>query len=107
MQVAVEQSLPGLIPSDIPQVTLEIPGDKKHGEYSCNIALRLTKSLKKDPFSIAAQLKTLIEKNIQSGPLKDKIKAIEAVKPGFINFFLTNEAFYDILYEAEPVRGVQ
>lgn len=100
LQTTITDSLKELSLSELPQVLLEIPADKQHGELSCNVAMRLTKALKKDPVSIASGLQEIIEKNIQKSPLKNKIARIEVKKPGFLNFFLTNEAFYDILYEA-------
>lgn len=82
---------------DLPPVILETPGDKTHGDFSTNIAMRLTKLLKKDPMSTGGQLVGLIEKKIASSPLRGKIETMEVKKPGFINFFLSQEAFCDVL----------
>lgn len=101
LQVLIETSLREFHPSleSLPPVVLEIPSDKKHGEFSSNIAMRLTKILKKDPVGLAAELSAVIQKNISRSPLKEKIKAVEVKNPGFINFFLTITAFYGILYD--------
>src|SRR3989338_7990775 len=102
LQAAIQKSLSEFSPSLSPQpeIVLEIPAEKIHGELSTNVAMRLTKILKKDPVSIANGLCQLVEKNIAGGPLKEKIRSVEVKKPGFINFFLTESAFYDILEEA-------
>lgn len=101
LQSILEQSVKAVCPQPLkqPSIILEIPSDKKHGELSCNVALRLAGLLKQSPMSLAAQLQGIIQKNIEATPLKDKIATIEIKPPGFINFFLSAAAFYDILYQ--------
>ncbi len=61
-------------------VMVEIPKDKTNGDYSTNIAMRLTKVLSKRPQDIVNELKEeLLKEN------KD-IEAVEIAGPGFINF---------------------
>lgn len=55
------------------------------GDFSSNVALVLSKELKKSPMDIAK----LIVENIDSS----KFKAIEISNPGFINFRLSDEYF--------------
>lgn len=78
-------------------LVLERPKEKNHGEFSCSAALRLAKILKKSPQIVAQEVVQALEKKIAESPLKEKIKSIEVKSPGFINFFLTNEAFCDVL----------
>ena len=42
---------------------IEIPNDKKNGDYSTNVAMELTKILRKNPREIANNIVTNIEKN--------------------------------------------
>ena len=71
---------------NLSDIVIEIPKQKENGDYSTNIALTLTKKLKKSPITIAEE----IIKNI-----KDKnISQIEIAKPGFINIFLKKERYY-------------
>src|SRR3989338_74660 len=84
---------------DAQVIELEIPGDKQHGEFSCNTALKLGKVLRKPPVQIAQDLSRVIEQKIREGILKDQVKKVEVKNPGFINFFLTPRVFYDILYQ--------
>ena len=72
-------------------VMVEIPKDNTNGDYSTNIAMRLTKILKKNPHEIAETLK---EKLLQD--LED-VKDINIAGPGFINFWLKKDAMADII----------
>ena len=66
----------------IENIIVEKPRNKTFGNWSCNIAMILAKELKKNPIEIAKIIHQNIEKN------KD-IEKIEIVKPGFINFTLS------------------
>jgi arginyl-tRNA synthetase len=63
---------------------LDHPANSDFGDFSTSIALKLTKNLKKNPFEIANDI-------IKKFPTDKNIKKIEAVKPGFINFWISNE----------------
>jgi arginyl-tRNA synthetase len=98
---AIEKSLKEFSSeNNLPEIILESPADKKYGELSSTIAMRLAKILKKDPVSLAGDLCAFIERNIKADSnLKEKINRLEVKGPGFINFFLNQSAFYDILYD--------
>ncbi len=96
----IEQSLNDYNPKEkYPTVDLEIPTDKQHGDFSCNIALKLAKSFRKPPVELASVLCGVIQKRIKVNRLNNKISNVEVKKPGFINFFLAAEAHYSILYQ--------
>ena len=63
---------------------LDCPTNSNFGDYSTSIALKLVKILKKTPLEIAGSIIKNLEKNIN-------IKKIEILKPGFINFWLSDE----------------
>ena len=66
----------------IGDIILEIPRDKKNGDFSTNIAMQLTKVLKKPPKAIAEA----VLKNIDiSGT---DIERVDIAGPGFINFYM-------------------
>lgn len=66
------------------------PEDKKNGDYSTNAALVCGKRAGVPAMEFAGKLKGLIEGR------KDKtIEKIDAVNPGFINFFISPEALAD------------
>ena len=62
------------------KVSLSPPSTRQFGDYTTNIAMRMAKSLKKNPFIVAQE----IAKNLP--PIKF-IEKIETLKPGFINFW--------------------
>jgi len=64
-------------------VIVEIPKDKRNGDYSTNIALTLAKDLKTSPINIANMIKDKISDDI--------IEKVEVVNPGFINIFISKE----------------
>ena len=78
---------------ELPHFTFELNTNSENifGDISSNIAMLLAKELKKSPKDIANQI---IEK------FKNRfINRIELAGPGFLNFFLTNEAFTELLRE--------
>ncbi len=73
---------------DIPEIELEHPSNSKFGDLSTNIAMKIGKQQGENPFTIAENL----VKQIQGQKLSS-IEKVGAVKPGFINFYLSNEFF--------------
>lgn len=72
------------------QVEFERPQDESHGDWSTNIAMVLSKELKKNPREIA---QTIVDSlgNIE------EIEKIEIAGPGFINFTLDHRYFQENL----------
>jgi arginyl-tRNA synthetase len=75
----------------IPDVILETPKDKAHGDYSTNMAMQLTRIAKKAPRMIA---EALIEHFDQG---KASIEKMEIAGPGFINFYMNNRYLTDLI----------
>ena len=71
-------------------ISLEVPKEKKFGDFSTNIAMKLSKDLSKAPLDIAAGIIKRIEK---SGIVCDA----KVEKPGFINFYISSKAVIDTL----------
>ncbi len=78
---------------DIPEgmVMVEIPKDNSNGDYSTNVAMRLTKILKKRPQEIAEELKEELLKD------NGNIQNIDIAGPGFINFWMKKDAIADVI----------
>jgi len=72
-------------------VMIEIPKDRNNGDYSTNIAMRLTKLLKRRPQEIAQEIKEELLKN------SDTIQDIDIAGPGFINFWMKKDAMANII----------
>lgn len=64
------------------KINLEPPADFKFGNYTTNLALKLTKILNKNPLEIAEMIK-------KDYPLDNDIEKIVVAAPGFLNFYLT------------------
>ncbi|MBQ6334758.1 MAG: arginine--tRNA ligase [Erysipelotrichaceae bacterium] len=80
----------GLEP-DAGTIMVEIPKDNSKGDYSTNIAMRLSKFLKCPPQKIAGELKQgLLEKVAD-------IQDIEVAGPGFINFWMKKDAMANVI----------
>ena len=79
---------------DIPEIKIEIPKDTKNGDYSSNIAMVLTKIVKRNPREIAQA----IVDNLDTS--KAHVKEIDIAGPGFINFYLDNQYLTQIIPEA-------
>lgn len=75
----------------IPEILIEVPREKEHGEFSTNIAMQITKVARKAPKQIA---EILMKNMILDGT---SIEKIECAGPGFINFFLKNDWLFETL----------
>jgi len=76
---------------EINDITIEIPREKGHGDFSTNIAMQMTKAAKKAPRQIA---ETII-KNIDLS--NTYIVEVACAGPGFINFTLDTKYLYDAI----------
>lgn len=72
-------------------VMVEIPKDNTKGDYSTNIAMRLTKKLQRKPQEIAQEIKESLLKKL------DNVKDIEIAGPGFINFWMEKASLANII----------
>lgn len=75
----------------IPDVILEIPKEKAHGDYSTNMAMQLARVAKKAPRMIAEELVANFDRS------KASIEKIELAGPGFINFYMNNSYLTDLI----------
>lgn len=85
----IKQSLSNLYQITDIEINTEIPKDSNNGDFSSNIAFKLTKLVGKNPLIIAQELAS----NIQD----QKIEKIEAVKPGFLNFYLKKTSLAEVI----------
>ena len=72
-------------------VMVEIPKENSNGDYSTNIAMRLTKILRRRPQEIATEIKEELLKRL------DIVSSIDIAGPGFINFWLKKDAMANII----------
>ncbi|MFC4558111.1 arginine--tRNA ligase [Virgibacillus kekensis] len=77
---------------ELPEIILEKPKDKAHGDYATNIAMQLARIAKKAPRQIADDIVANLDETTAS------VEKVEIAGPGFINFFIKS----DILGELIP-----
>jgi len=68
--------------SDIPEIILEKPKDKQHGDYATNVAMQLARIAKKAPRQIAVAIVESLDQ------VEASINQVDIAGPGFINFFV-------------------
>ena len=89
---AIKQA--GILDDSIqPNVQIEHARDKQHGDYACNIAMMLAKQAKRKPRDLAEE----IIKHLPTSALVDKT---EIAGPGFINFYMSANAFHSVVTDA-------
>ena len=93
---ALKKTKEELTLKDIPPVELEIPSNSKFGDISTNIAHKISRHTHKKVETITTSLLTNLRTSLESSALEKNIDKIE-VKSGFINFFLSKNAYYKIL----------
>jgi arginyl-tRNA synthetase len=70
---------------DIPEIELERPTNANFGDLSTNVAMKIGRQQGKNPLIVAENL----VKQLEGLKLKE-VEKVEAVKPGFINFYLSS-----------------
>jgi arginyl-tRNA synthetase len=80
---------------EIPQVVLEAPKEAGHGDLASTVALPLAKTERKPPRQIAEVIKDAIEDS------EGILEKIEIAGPGYLNFFIKDSAWLDVLHEIE------
>src|SRR5699024_11217841 len=74
-----------------PQIELENPKEKQHGDFSSNIEMQLARIAKKAPRQIAEDIVENLDQT------KAAIAKVEIAGPGFINFFTKDDLFNGII----------
>lgn len=72
---------------DYPDIKIEYPKEAKFGDYSTPFALESARLIKKSPMETGEILKKYIENNDIAG-------AVDVVKPGFINIYISFEHLF-------------
>jgi arginyl-tRNA synthetase len=94
----VQQALKGAFESgdlkpeaELPPVLFEIPKVAAHGDFSTNIAMTMASAQKRAPREIAQIIISHME------DLDSALSKTEIAGPGFINFFIRDSLWFDIL----------
>ena len=91
LKVKIEEIVKDLGVEDL-EVEFEIPKDKSMGDYSTNIAFKLTKVLRKNPNLIATAIVSKLNKEDY------KLEKIEVLN-GFINFTFLSSYIHNLVFK--------
>jgi arginyl-tRNA synthetase len=80
----------GELPASLAFIQIDPTKDKQHGDFASNIALILAKAIQKKPRLVAEQI-------VAALPSSPHVQKVEIAGPGFINFFLSPQALYDVI----------
>ena len=81
----------GELAGEVPAFIVEIPADTSHGDFASNAAMAGAKSFRKPPRAIA---EAIVNNIILENTVFSKV---EIAGPGFLNFFVTEEWFVNVL----------
>ncbi|GGQ15249.1 arginine--tRNA ligase [Shewanella litoralis] len=84
----------GIVPADFQaRIQVDRTKDKSHGDLATNLAMMLTKIAKKNPRELAQLI-------IDNLPASSHVAKVEIAGPGFINFFIDDNALANQLQQA-------
>ncbi|WOT04810.1 arginine--tRNA ligase [Shewanella youngdeokensis] len=84
----------GVVPADFEaRIQVDRTKDKSHGDFATNLAMMLTKAARKNPREIAQMI-------IDNLPTSSHVEKVEIAGPGFINFFIDDNALANQLMDA-------
>lgn len=108
IQKAIQKSFD--LEVSLEQIAIEIPKNKDHGDFSSNVAMQLTRTLKQNPRNIATQISEALDKESCS------VSSMEIAGPGFINFTLDTNRYSKVIeeilekkenYGQQPPNGIK
>ena len=114
----IEKSISSLLKSclldlginDPPAIVIEIPKERVNGDLSSNVAFRLSSVLKKSPKEIAGLILSCSKAKLGDFKLDSVIKDIKIASAGFLNFYLKDSFFYNmvlnILKDRDVLEGI-
>ncbi len=77
---------------DLPEIELEKPKVKEHGDFATNVALRVAPIAGRPPRDVAETIRAKL-------PTAPFVRSAEVAGPGFINFRVTEDWLHDVLRE--------
>lgn len=96
IQTGIKQKLEEWgVPEEIP-VSVEVPKQEEHGDFSTNAALQLAGHMKRKPRDVAMELLGSIRRADEGGWFRD----LTVAGPGFINVVLSEGAWQEVLANA-------
>lgn len=91
----IKEAVKKLYSIEVAQIVIEKPDNEQFGDFATNIALLISKDIRKVPLDIAHELAMELQSmdiTFEKDSAKYKVfEKIEAVRPGFINFKLSKD----------------
>ncbi len=81
----------------LPDYVIEIPAEREHGDFAANAAMVSARALRLPPRKIA---ELIVEHISLNGTMFDRV---EIAGPGFLNFFLSNEFYVEVLKDVRTL----
>jgi arginyl-tRNA synthetase len=103
IQELLERVLEGMGVEDVVSPVVSVPENPQHGDYSTNVAMLLSKSLKKSPVKIAEELKNAIIK-YQTASNAGIVDRVEVAGPGFLNIYLSEASLINQVSEVLKIK---
>jgi arginyl-tRNA synthetase len=84
----------GIVPEEqIPDLVIEVPKDRAHGDFATNMAMQLTRIAKANPRQLAERLVAAMDLG------KARVERADIAGPGFINFLMDKSILHDVVPE--------
>jgi arginyl-tRNA synthetase len=83
----------------VPHFQMDIPKVADHGDFATNAALTLAKSARRSPRQVAELIRDTLN------PPAGMLAKVEIAGPGFINFFIQDSYWLQVLADIEAARG--
>lgn len=84
----------GLVDKEqLPDIVLELPKEKEHGDFATNLAMQLTRIARRNPREIASGIVEALDTE------KAQVSKVEVAGPGFINFFMKKDFLHEVIRE--------
>src|SRR3989339_2276581 len=84
---------------EIGEVDVDYPKLEAFGDYTTNVAMVLSKSAKKNPITVAEEIKNFLVGTGRDLSVQQFFEKVEVVVPGYINFYLSKEYLQDKVRE--------
>ena len=81
------------------KINVEPTKNASHGDFASNIAMVLAKQFRQNPMQLAQNIVAEIDPTTNN-----LIHKIEIAKPGFINFYLTDYAYHEVLKKITALK---
>ncbi|MGB2630104.1 MAG: arginine--tRNA ligase [Candidatus Omnitrophota bacterium] len=99
-----KENFPHLSFPETVEPILQVIRDKKHGDLTSSVAMRLAPVVSRSPDSIGRDIIESFRDMIKNTDIADHVGAVE-LKGGFINFWLSEKYYHEVLVNVMKQKG--